>query len=88
MKKTGSQILLECLQLEGVEKVFGYPGGAVINIYDDLFDSPIQHILNRHEQAAVHAADGYARATGKVGVERTVFERVAMLFPLSALTVK
>lgn len=68
MKKTGSQILLECLQLEGVEKVFGYPGGAVINIYDDLFDSPIQHILNRHEQAAVHAADGYARATGKVGV--------------------
>ena len=68
MKKTGSQILLECLQLEGVEKVFGYPGGAVINIYDDLYDSPIQHILNRHEQAAVHAADGYARATGKVGV--------------------
>ncbi|HKJ04805.1 MAG TPA: biosynthetic-type acetolactate synthase large subunit [Geopsychrobacteraceae bacterium] len=68
MKKTGSQILLECLKLEGVEKVFGYPGGAVINIYDDLFDSEIQHILNRHEQAAVHAADGYARATGKVGV--------------------
>jgi len=68
VKKTGSQILLECLQLEGVEKVFGYPGGAVINIYDDLYDSPIQHILNRHEQAAVHAADGYARATGKVGV--------------------
>lgn len=68
MKKTGSQILLECLQLEGVEKVFGYPGGAVINIYDDLFDSPIEHILTRHEQAAVHGADGYARATGKVGV--------------------
>jgi len=68
VKKTGSQILLECLQLEGVEKVFGYPGGAVINIYDDLFDSPIEHILTRHEQAAVHGADGYARATGKVGV--------------------
>jgi len=68
VKKTGSQILLECLQQEGVEKVFGYPGGAVINIYDDLFESPIQHILNRHEQAAVHAADGYARATGYVGV--------------------
>ncbi|HEX9778512.1 MAG TPA: biosynthetic-type acetolactate synthase large subunit, partial [Geopsychrobacteraceae bacterium] len=68
MKRTGSQILLDCLQLEGVEKVFGYPGGAVINIYDDLYDSPIQHILNRHEQAAVHAADGYARASGKVGV--------------------
>ncbi|WP_027715067.1 biosynthetic-type acetolactate synthase large subunit [Desulfuromonas sp. TF] len=68
MKKTGSQILLECLQLEGVDTVFGYPGGTVINIYDDLMDYPIKHILNRHEQAAVHAADGYARATGKVGV--------------------
>ncbi|WP_305041211.1 biosynthetic-type acetolactate synthase large subunit, partial [Geoalkalibacter sp.] len=68
MKLTGSQILLECLQREGVDTIFGYPGGAVINIYDDLFDSPIRHILTRHEQAAVHAADGYARATGKVGV--------------------
>ncbi|MDY0268068.1 biosynthetic-type acetolactate synthase large subunit [Trichloromonas sp.] len=68
MKKTGSQILLECLRLEGVETIFGYPGGTVINIYDDLMDFPIKHILTRHEQAAVHAADGYARATGKVGV--------------------
>jgi acetolactate synthase-1/2/3 large subunit len=68
MKKTGSQILLECLLLEGVDTVFGYPGGTVINIYDDLMDYPIKHILTRHEQAAVHAADGYARATGKVGV--------------------
>ncbi len=68
MKKTGSQILLECLRLEGVETIFGYPGGTVINIYDDLMDSPIRHILTRHEQAAVHAADGYARATGEVGV--------------------
>ncbi len=68
MKKTGSQILLECLLLEGVETVFGYPGGTVINIYNDLMDYPIKHILTRHEQAAVHAADGYARATGKVGV--------------------
>jgi acetolactate synthase-1/2/3 large subunit len=68
VKKTGSQILLECLRLEGVETVFGYPGGTVINIYDDLMDSPIEHILTRHEQAAVHAADAYARATGKVGV--------------------
>jgi acetolactate synthase-1/2/3 large subunit len=65
---TGSKILLECLKEEGVDVVFGYPGGAVINIYDDLMNSPIQHILPRHEQAAVHAADGYARATGKVGV--------------------
>ena len=68
MKLTGSKILLECLQREGVDQVFGYPGGTVINIYDDLMDSPIKHILTRHEQAAVHAADGYARATGKVGV--------------------
>ena len=68
MKLTGSKILLECLLCEGVDTVFGYPGGTVINIYDDLMDSSIKHILTRHEQAAVHAADGYARATGKVGV--------------------
>jgi len=68
MKLTGSKILLESLALEGVDTIFGYPGGTVINIYDDLMDSPIKHILTRHEQAAVHAADGYARATGKVGV--------------------
>ncbi len=68
MKKTGSQILLECLQQEGVDTVFGYPGGTVINIYHDIADYPIHHILTRHEQAAVHAADGYARTTGKVGV--------------------
>ncbi|MDY0290734.1 MAG: biosynthetic-type acetolactate synthase large subunit [Desulfuromonadaceae bacterium] len=65
---TGSQILLECLRLEGVETIFGYPGGTVINLYNDLMDSPINHILTRHEQAAVHAADAYARSTGKVGV--------------------
>jgi acetolactate synthase I/II/III large subunit len=68
VKKTGSQILLECLVLEGVDTVFGYPGGTVINIYNDLMDYPVKHILTRHEQAAVHAADGYSRATGKVGV--------------------
>lgn len=68
MKLTGSKILLESLILEGVETVFGYPGGTVINIYDDLMGSSIKHVLTRHEQAAVHAADGYARATGKVGV--------------------
>ena len=68
MELTGSQILLESLQQEGVDTVFGYPGGAVINIYDDLFDSKVEHVLTRHEQAAVHAADGYARSTGKVGV--------------------
>jgi acetolactate synthase-1/2/3 large subunit len=68
VKLTGSKILLECLLREEVDTVFGYPGGTVINIYNDLMDYPINHILTRHEQAAVHAADGYARATGKVGV--------------------
>ena len=68
MKLTGSKMLLECLRLEDVDTIFGSPGATVINIYDDLMDSPLKHILTRHEQAAVHAADGYARATGKVGV--------------------
>ncbi|MFH2012138.1 MAG: biosynthetic-type acetolactate synthase large subunit [Pseudomonadota bacterium] len=68
MKKTGAQILLESLRLEGVDTIFGFPGGAVIGIYDELLNSPINHILVRHEQAAVHAADGYARSSGKTGV--------------------
>ncbi|HEY5975319.1 MAG TPA: biosynthetic-type acetolactate synthase large subunit [Geobacteraceae bacterium] len=69
MKLNGARILLECLKKEGVDLVFGYPGGTVINIYDELFSfKEIRHILPRHEQAGVHAADGYARATGKVGV--------------------
>ncbi len=69
MKMNGAKILLECLKLEGVDTIFGYPGGTVINIYDELFSfKDIHHILPRHEQAGVHAADGYARATGKVGV--------------------
>jgi acetolactate synthase-1/2/3 large subunit len=69
MKMNGARILLECLKLEGVDLVFGYPGGTVINLYDELFTfKEIRHILPRHEQAGVHAADGYARASGKVGV--------------------
>ncbi len=68
MKKTGAQIVLQALQIEGVEAVFGYPGGAVINFYDELPNYEVKHYLVRHEQAAVHAADGYARATGEVGV--------------------
>jgi acetolactate synthase-1/2/3 large subunit len=69
MKLAGARILLECLILEGVDTVFGYPGGTVINIFDELYSCPeIKNILPRHEQAAVHAADGYARVTGKVGV--------------------
>jgi len=68
VKKTGAQIVLQSLQIEGVEAVFGYPGGAVINLYDELPNYEVKHYLVRHEQAAVHAADGYARATGEVGV--------------------
>ncbi|MEK7851063.1 MAG: thiamine pyrophosphate-binding protein, partial [Deltaproteobacteria bacterium] len=68
MKKTGAQILMESLMKEGVDTIFGYPGGAVLNIYDELLNYPIKHILVRHEQGAAHAADGYARSTGKVGV--------------------
>src|SRR6056297_2135605 len=65
---TGSKIFVKCLEKEGVETVFGYPGGAVIPIYDVLYNADIKHILTRHEQAAIHSADGYARSTGKVGV--------------------
>jgi len=69
MKMNGARILLECLKKEGVDTVFGYPGGTVINIYDEIFSfKEIHHILPRHEQAGVHAADGYARVTGRVGV--------------------
>lgn len=68
MVLTGAQILMECLKREGVDLIFGFPGGAVIDIYDELPKHPIKHILVRHEQAAVHAADGFARASGKVGV--------------------
>lgn len=66
--KTGAKILVEGLQREGVETIFGYPGGVVLPIYDELYDSSLRHILVRHEQAAAHAADGFARASGRVGV--------------------
>jgi len=68
MKMTGAEVVIRALEQEGVEVIFGYPGGAVIPIYDKLYDSSIKHVLVRHEQAAAHAADGYARATGKTGV--------------------
>src|SRR5262245_10320925 len=65
----GAAIILKALQEQGVEVIFGYPGGAVLPIYDELFkQNSIRHILVRHEQGAVHAAEGYARSTGKVGV--------------------
>ena len=70
MRQNGSQILIECLKEQGVDTVFGYPGGAILNVYDELYkhSGEINHILTSHEQGAAHAADGYARATGKVGV--------------------
>ena len=69
MELTGAEIVIRCLQEEGVEYVFGYPGGAVLFIYDELFkQNKVKHILVRHEQGAVHAADGYARSTDKAGV--------------------
>lgn len=68
MKMSGAKIFLESLLKEGVDTIFGFPGGVVLPIYDVLYDAPIRHILTRHEQGATHAADGYARATGKPGV--------------------
>lgn len=70
MQLTGAQIVIECLKEQGVDTVFGYPGGTILNIYDELYkhNGEIRHILTSHEQGAAHAADGYARATGKVGV--------------------
>ena len=70
MELTGAQIVIECLKEQGVDTVFGYPGGAILNVYDELYkhSDEIKHILTSHEQGASHAADGYARSTGKVGV--------------------
>lgn len=68
-ERSGAKILVDCLIDQGVEFVFGYPGGAVLPIYDELFgDERIRHILVRHEAGAAHAAEGYARSTGKPGV--------------------
>ncbi|MCJ7657735.1 MAG: thiamine pyrophosphate-binding protein, partial [Anaerolineales bacterium] len=68
MKKTGAEIMWECLVREGVDVVFGLPGGAIMPVYDAMLEYPIHHVLVRHEQGASHMADGYARASGKVGV--------------------
>ena len=70
MELTGAQILMECLLEQDVDTVFGYPGGTILNVYDALYgyEDKIHHILTAHEQGASHAADGYARSTGKVGV--------------------
>lgn len=70
MQLTGSEIIIECLKEQGVDTVFGYPGGTILNVYDALYkhSDEIHHVLTSHEQGASHAADGYARATGRVGV--------------------
>ncbi len=68
MKRTGAELIWECLVRQGVEVVFGYPGGAILPAYDAILEYPIRHVLVRHEQGAAHMADGYARASGKVGV--------------------
>src|SRR5512140_2760537 len=69
MQLTGAEIVLRCLQEEKVEYVFGYPGGAVLNIYDEFFkQDQVKHVLVRHEQGAVHAADGYSRSSHKIGL--------------------
>src|SRR5260221_7960196 len=68
MKRTGAQIVWECLMRQGVKYVFGYPGGAILPTYDAMLGYPIHHVLVRHEQGAPHMADGYARASGQVGV--------------------
>jgi acetolactate synthase-1/2/3 large subunit len=68
MQQTGANLLWDCLRQEGVDTVFGYPGGAILPVYDALLASPIRHVLARHEQGAAHMADGYARACGRVGV--------------------
>ncbi|MEG1478283.1 MAG: thiamine pyrophosphate-binding protein, partial [Clostridiales bacterium] len=64
----GAQVVVEILKREGADTIFGYPGGVALPLYDALYDSGIRHILTRHEQGAAHAADGYARSSGKVGV--------------------
>ena len=70
MRMTGAKILLECLREQQVDTIFGYPGGTILNVYDELvnYEGVFRHILTAHEQGACHAADGYARATGRVGV--------------------
>ena len=79
-KMTGAEIVIQCLKEQGVDTVFGYPGGAILNIYDALYQhqDEITHILTSHEQGAAHAADGYARATGKMCI------RDSTMTPISA----
>ena len=73
---TGSEIVIECLKEQGVDTVFGYPGGTILNVYDALYKHPeIHHVLTSHEQGASHAADGYARATGIISADAQTSEQ-------------
>ena len=80
MKLSGSDIIVECLLEQGADTVFGYPGGAVLNIYDSLYkySDKIKHVITCHEQGACHAADGYARSTGRTGDMYLIFEVVLL----------
>lgn len=82
MQLTGSEIVVECLKEQGVDTVFGYPGGTILNIYDALYkhSDEITHILTSHEQGAAHAADGYARSTGYVAFSLLNFSFVDTFF--------
>ena len=83
MELTGSQIVIECLKEQGVDTVFGYPGGTILNIYDELYRHPeIHHILTSHEQGAAHAADGYARAPEK---QAYVWQQAALVRQILSL---
>ena len=79
MRINGARAILESLKKEGVRLVFGYPGGAVLTLYDEVYKMKFPHILTKHEQGAVHAADGYARATGEAGSCSRLRGRVARI---------
>ena len=81
----GAEILIECLKREGVEVIFGYPGGQILPTFDKLYDAGVRFILTRHEQGAAHAADGYARSSGKPGVVLVTSGPGVLLTALSAM---
>lgn len=81
MQLTGSQVIIECLKEQGVDTVFGYPGGAILNVYDELYKHPeIKHVLTSHEQGASHAADGYARSTERLASVWLQADRVRQIW--------
>ena len=81
MNTNGGEALIRSLELEGVEVIFGLPGGAILPVYDPILDSPIRHVLVRHEQGAGHMAEGFAHATGRPGVARGTFSLTKVPLP-------